>query len=78
MMFCRRERSIETREMSMKQYEQWYLVSIDRLNAKFKMQGRDLLSLTVPESGLTCSTSAKSSLSSTFPHRNYVVTVYDF
>ena len=41
------------------------------------MQGRDLLSLTVPESGLTCSTSAKSSLSSPYPHRNYLVTVYD-
>ena len=61
MMFCRRERSIEMRQMSMKQYEQWYLVSIDRLNAKCKMQGRDVLSLTAPESGLTCSTTAKSS-----------------
>ena len=61
MMFCRRERSIEMRQMSMKQYEQWYLVSIDRLNAKCKMQGRDLLSLTVPESGLTRTTSAESS-----------------
>ena len=61
MMFCRRERSIEMRQMSMKQYEQWYLVSIDRLNAICKMQGPDGLFLTVPESGLTRTTSAKSS-----------------